>query len=147
MYKNHILIIIAALLSPLLVSAQTVYEIKFISGVTQHRGALVLYNNGTGKMRVRYYSQQEGPAMIEQEIRLENTNFGYRLTGYNPVYPGTTRRKATYNADNFYISRDESGKSSIVNIDDKGSTAQATIREIAASEKTKFLYGFNWRLD
>ncbi|GAB3962824.1 hypothetical protein GCM10028805_64710 [Spirosoma harenae] len=137
----------AILLFPLVSLGQTIYEVKFIAGSTQYRGALVMGDNGTGKMRVRFYKQGVGPVMIEQYMRMENTRYGNRLTGYNPVYPGTTVRYPTYNADNFYISQDEYGNLTMTNIDDRGVTANASIRVFQTTyDKQRFLSDFNWEL-
>lgn len=130
---------------PFTLQAQKVFEVKFTAGFTQYRCALVIFDNGTGKMRVRYY--QDGTKMVEQTMKIENTQYGIRLTGYNPVYPGTSRKHPSYNADNFYISVDEYGNYSIVNIDDGGVSAKASIRKIEGRySKNSFLSDFNWKL-
>lgn len=130
---------------PISVKGQEIFEIKFTAGITQYRGALVLWENGTGKMRVRYYADGQ-KKIIEQEIRTENTQHGLRLTGYNAVYAGTNV-KASYNPDNFYISQDENGNIICTNIDDGGVSASASIRIVTGySAKQSFLRDFNWRL-
>ena len=137
----------AIILFPLAALGQTIYEVKFIAGSTQYRAALVLNDNGTGKMRVRFYKQGEGTVMVEQYMRMENTRYGIRLTGYNPIYPGTTVRYPTYNADNFYISQDEYGNLTLTNVDDRGVTANASIRVIQSTyDKQQFLSAFSWEL-
>ncbi|GAA3614845.1 hypothetical protein Q4Q39_02440 [Flavivirga amylovorans] len=129
------------------VHAQDVFEIKFTAGYTQYRGALVIYNSGSGKMRVRYYSNGK-TKMVEQTMKIENTQYGMRLTGYNPVYPNTSIKHPSYNADNFYISVNENGKYSITNIDDGGTPAKTTIRLIKGKYSIdKFLGDFNWELN
>ncbi len=145
----HIIIVTILLLSsPLASIGQSIFEVKFIAGMTQYRAALVLFDGGTGKMRVRYYTQDKGTVMVEQTIRIENTVNGMRLTGYTPVYPGTRVRYPSYTADNFYLSRNEYGSMSIINIDDSGNTSTATIRLIDdAYEKRRFLSGFDWSLN
>lgn len=130
-------------------NAQSVYKIRFISGLTQYYGALVLFDNGTGKMRTKYYSNScECTKTVEQTMNIEKTTAGLRITGYNPVYPGTKTLFPNYSADNFYVSRDYAGELTITNIDDKGDIASASI-EIITSSSTKrtFLSEFNWRLD
>lgn len=145
----HIIIVTLFLsLSPLVSIGQSVFEVKFIAGMTQYRAALVLFEGGTGKMRVRYYTQDKGTVMVEQTIRIENTVNGMRLTGYNPVYPGTSVRNSSYVADNFYISQNEYGSMSIINIDDRGTSSTASIRLISNSyDRRQFLSGFEWVLN
>ncbi|GHB88989.1 hypothetical protein [Persicitalea jodogahamensis] len=148
MKTNYIVIALFLFLSPLVSRAQTVFEVKFTSGLTQHRGALVLFDSGLGKMRVRYYAEGIGTQMVEQTVRFENTLNGYRVTGYNPVYPGTKVRHSTYIADNLYISRNEYGNFKVVNVDDRGVTAQASIRTVEnAYERRRFLSDFDWELN
>lgn len=126
--------------------AQDIFEVKFTAGITQYRCALAIFDDGTGKMRVRYYDN--GTKLIEQSMRIEITQYGIRLTGYNPVYAGTTTRHPTYNADNFYISVDEYGNYTMVNIDDGGVTAKVFIRKVEGTRYTinSFLSDFNWKL-
>lgn len=139
---------LATLLSLILATAalaQDVYEIRFTAGVTQHRGALVLFDDGTGLVRIRYYNN--GTKMVEQKIRIQNTRNGLRLACYNPVYPGTTRRHPSYVADNFYLTQNEYGKTQLVNIDDQGVTANVVIRKLEGTTLTnRFLTDFNWKL-
>ena len=147
MKTKHFLLpfIFLCLLLPSQVQAQDIYEVKFIAGVTQYRAAMALFDDGTGLMRVRYYSN--GTKMVEQSLILEETTVGIRVTGYDPVYPGTNTPHPSYNADNFYISQDEYGDVSIVNIDDNGVTASATMRLIEGYyAKQNFLDDFNWKL-
>lgn len=129
---------------PCLVNCQEVFELKFTAGITQYRAALVLFDDGTGAMRVKFYDN--GPRMVEQYVRLENTLSGLRITGYNPVYPGTSTRHPSYQADNFYISQDENGNLSLMNVDDGGVYARSYIRSISGyANKTKFLGEFDWK--
>lgn len=128
------------------IEAQDVYKITFTAGVTQYRAALIIFEDGSGKMRVRFYS--DGTKMVEQTMKVENTEYGLRLTGYNPVYPGTTTSHPTYNADNFYISIDENGNYSITNIDDAGVSAKTYIEQIEGTYSIKnFLEDFDWSLN
>ena len=144
MKSIHMLLL--AILLPVFAFTQDVYEIKFTSNLTQHRAALILWSNGTGTIRVRYYSEG-ATRMVEQTIRKEITPNGLRLTGYYPVYPGTTVRYPTYSADNFYISQDEYGNLNCINIDDIGNWVVCTIRLITGYyTKSEFLSVFNWRL-
>lgn len=129
------------------VRAQQVFEIKFTAGVTQYRCALVIFDNGSGKMRVRFYGDGK-TKMVEQAMRIEDTQYGLRLTGYNPVYPGTSTRYPSYNADNFYISMDEYGNYSVTNVDDAGVSARSSIRKVEGQYTINgFLDDFNWELN
>lgn len=128
------------------VFSQDVYEIKFTAGFTQYRAALAMYSGGNGVMRVRYYNNGS-TRMVEETIRFQRTTAGYRLTGYSPVYPGTSIRYPGYNADNFYISQNEHGTLSCINIDDDGTTSACSIRLITGYyDKNAFLSDFNWKL-
>lgn len=122
--------------------AQDVFEIKFTVKLTQYRVALVLFDDGTGKMRVRYYDG--GTKMIEQSARIEDTQDGMRVAGYNPVYPGTDTRYPSYIPDNFYIAIDDYGNISVYNIY-SGGKARANIKKIENGINT-FLSDFNWKL-
>lgn len=122
--------------------AQDVYEIKFTVDITQYRVALVIYEDGAGKMRVRYYNS--GTKMVEQSVKIENTLDGIRVAGYNPVYPETKTPYPSYIPDNFYISIDEYGTLSVYNIY-SGGRARAYIKKINSSINT-FLSDFNWKL-
>ena len=97
-------------------------------------------------MRVRFYN--EGTQMVEQSAIIESTIYGNQIAGYNPVYPGTNTKHPTYSPDNFYISVDEYGNLNVVNVDDRGVTAEASIRLIEGKYSINdFLSDFNWRLD
>lgn len=128
-------------------SVTDVFEIKFTAGVTQYRCALITFNDGTGKMRVKYYSDDKGSVMVEEHMQIENTEYGYRLAGYKPVYPGTQERFPDYYPDNLYIAQDENGNFSVTNIDDQGVSAKSFIRNIQGySQQQQFLNEFNWEL-
>ncbi|WP_108808054.1 hypothetical protein [Aquimarina spinulae] len=142
---KYIKILFLALLLPLTLQGQEVFEVKFTAGLTQYRCALVIFDNGTGKMRVRYYDKRT--TMIEQTMAIENTQYGIRLKGYNPVYAGTKIKHPSYNADNFYISMDEYGKYTIINVDDAGTRAKSYIKKIKGKYTiNNFLRDFNWKL-
>ncbi len=143
--KPYLIFLLCIIFSKQL-NAQKVFEVKFTAGVTQYRSALVLYDNGSGKMRVRFYDNGR-TKMVEQTMKIENTQYGMRLTGYNPVYPGTSTRYSSYQADNFYLSTDEYGNYSLTNIDDGGVVAKAFIKEIEGDYSIKnFLSDFDWEL-
>jgi hypothetical protein len=128
------------------VYCQEIYEINWIGSNSEHyQGALVMFKDNTGKLRVRYH-KESGIAMVEQTIRIEATQVGNRLSGYNPVYPNTSTTFPYYNADNFYLIVDAVGNLTITNIDDAGSTSKASIRYIEGTEKNEFLLLFNWKL-
>ncbi|WP_080054496.1 hypothetical protein [Spirosoma aerolatum] len=125
---------------------QGVYEIRFTSGTTQHRAALIIFSDGTGKIRVRYFSEGR-TKMVEQYVRTENTRYGLRLACYNPVYPGTSTRFPNYITDNFYLSQDEYGNVSVLNVDDSGGTSRAWVRVFQSTyDRNQFLTDFNWHI-
>lgn len=123
-----------------------IFDIRFTVSLTQYKAALWL-KDGKGLMRVRYYKEDDGTVMIEQQMRVEDTQYGIRLTGYNPTDPATGD-PVSYSPDNFYISRDENGDWSVTNIDDQGTSAGAFIQVINGwSEQNQFLSTFNWEID
>lgn len=123
-----------------------IFDIRFVVEVTQYKAALWL-KNGEGLMRVRYYKEGVGPVMVQQKMRVENTDRGIRLTGYSPVNP-ETGEPANYIPDNFYISRNENGEWSVTNIDDQGVTADASISVVEGiGEQNRFLSNFNWEIN
>ena len=139
-------IIFLILIAPFALKAQDVYEVKFRAGVTLHRAAMIIFNNGTGKLRVRYYSG--GTKMVEQSIVFQDTKYGIRLACYNPVYPGTKIKYPTYSPDNFYLSIDEYGKTSLTNVDDRGVTAECVInKKDGTYAVNQFLSDFDWKLN
>ncbi|WP_337044614.1 hypothetical protein [Emticicia sp. 17c] len=147
MKVSKVLFMAAVMLCSLTSKAQDVYEVIFTVGITQYRSALYMdWNEGIGKMRVRYFSDGN-TRMVEQTMRVEKTTAGTRIAGYNPVYPGTSQRYPNYTADNFYVSQDEYGNISIVNVDDRNVAAACTVRKYNTySEKQNFLRSFNWSL-
>lgn len=126
------------------INAQEIFEIKFTAGLTQHRCALIIFESGNAIMRVRYFSNGK-TEMVEQTMKIEDTKYGIRITGYDPVYSGTSIEHPSYNADNFYLSMDEYGEYELLNVDDGGMSAQAYVRKIEFS-KDAFLSDFNWKL-
>jgi hypothetical protein len=128
---------------------QDVYDIKFKAGTVQYSGALVLYSDGTGKMRFKYYnSSTSSNVMVEQTVATVATTTGLTISGSNPVYPGTTTKYPSYNADNFYVTKDTYGGLKITNTDDGGVTASATIKLINGYiDQAIFLKDFNWKLE
>jgi hypothetical protein len=64
----------------------------------------------SGVMRTRYFdSSINRRQVVDQEISLKSSPQGLVLLGYNPVYPGTSRRHPTYAADNFLFSVEPDG--------------------------------------
>ncbi|WP_258169613.1 hypothetical protein [Nostoc sp. 'Peltigera membranacea cyanobiont' N6] len=64
----------------------------------------------SGMMRTRYFdSRINRSEVVDQEINLKSSPQGLVLLGYNPVYPGTSRRHPTYAADNFLFSVEPDG--------------------------------------
>jgi hypothetical protein len=150
-FNKSIAVIIVAMFAFLNINfsshAQDVYELKFTANGTHHRAALILFSDDTGKMRVRFYSKDR-TKMIEQYMEVQKISRGFKILGYNPTYAGTEIKCTTYGADNFYISRDEDGILSCVNVDDNSVTASCSIRAIEGySTKQSFLSDFSWKID
>jgi len=73
----------------------------------------------SGVMRTRYFdSSINQKQVVDQEISLKSSPQGLVLLGYNPVYPGTSRRHPTYAADNFLFSVEPDGSLTAYTCDD-----------------------------
>ena len=73
----------------------------------------------SGVMRTRYFdSSINKKQVVDQEISLKSSPQGLVLLGYNPVYPGTSRRHPTYAADNFLFSVEPDGSLTAYTCDD-----------------------------
>jgi predicted ribosome quality control (RQC) complex YloA/Tae2 family protein len=121
-----------------------VYEIKFSADTIQYRAALVLFEDGSGAMRVRF--QDEGTKVVEQSVTVDSTTYGISIEGKNPVYPGTSIKFPSYDANDLYLSENEMSKSSTKNSEEDRSTL-ATIQKIEGEiETSHFLFFFNWKL-
>jgi hypothetical protein len=129
------------------IQAQDVFEVKWTMGITQYRCAYIMNEDGTGKMRCRYFN--EGVTqMVEQTMEIEDTPDGTRLTGYDPVYPGTSTPFPDYSPDNLYLWVDDYGNFRAIAIDNERREANATMRLIEGSSAINiFLKDFDWDLN
>lgn len=132
--------------APQEMQAQNAFELSWTAGSTQYHGFLVMDQQGQrGYLRVAFFNpsirQQD---MVEQTMILENTAYGLRLTGYNPVIPGTHISKGGYIADKFYTSVDTYGNWRIVNADGY-QVSSANIRRVApGTDYGRLAHQFGW---
>ncbi|MBU3714659.1 MAG: hypothetical protein FGM46_06885 [Ferruginibacter sp.] len=124
--------------------SQDVYEVKW-GPQQRYKGALVIdEEDGSGTARIKWDGN-----MVEQTLTVDYTNEVLRVDGSYPVYPGTSDAHESYNADNFYITIDNLGKYSCINIDDANSTSKCSLRKINGNlkAKNKFLKEFDMTVD
>lgn len=125
----------------------SVYEVRWKTGSTQYRSALLLKEDGTGIMRVKYFDGEQ-VNIIEESFKSEGAKNGTRLKGYNPVYANTQTICANYSPDNFLMPEDEDGNVTIICVDDSGQTSTCTVNAITGySDEQTFLADFSWKLD
>ncbi len=71
-----------------------------INGVVYE--SLLRMNGYNGLMVTQYFNTRtRRTELVQQSMKLGNYAKGLLILGYNPVYPGTTRRHPTYSPDNF----------------------------------------------
>lgn len=134
------LLFLSLFLMPVFCLGQDVYELKW-GPENEYKGALIIYEiEEAGIARIKW-----GNNMVEQSFTLEYSNEVMILDGYNPIDPYTEDSHPSYNADNFYITIDETGVYSCLNIDDAGAVGKVRIRKINGNKavKNKFLKEFN----
>lgn len=109
---------------------QSIFEMWFMAGYSQHHACMVLDGKGGGVVRVKYYNvARQRTDMVEETILVENTTVGIRLACYNPILISSSR-VTNYVADNFYIIVDEYGNERIYNVDNQNNQALVTVQEI-----------------
>jgi hypothetical protein len=134
------------LCASLITNAQNVYEVKFSISRIPYRGALLIWNDGSAKMRVRYYLDGE-MKMVEESMTVESILGTPTLVGYDPVYPGTDISYPHYSADNFLITHNLYGETEITTVDGNFNVADVSSSKVSGYyEKQSFLSDFNWRL-
>jgi hypothetical protein len=123
-----------------------VFEVKWTQGVTQYSAALILRQDTTGIMRVKYFGNGH-TNLIEETMELAHTDHGDCLKGYNPTFIiGTSTSK--YFPDNLFVFQDENGNTIFKNVDDAGGTYACTVNTSTDySEKKNFLADFEWKLN
>jgi hypothetical protein len=132
---------------PLLAAAQRVYHIKFISSNVHYSVAVVLYDDYSGKMRVRY-DAGEGIKLVEMDVLIENDdyNVGFYIDGSKPANV-LSASPANYNADHFHVWAADDGEIHCTNEDDGSSESSCCIMEVMGSANQNiFLKEFNWTL-
>lgn len=87
----------------------------------------------SGMMRTRYFdSTINQRQVVDQEISLKSSPQGLVLLGYNPVYPGTSRRHPTYAADNFLFSVEPDGSVIAYTCDDLRQCSAVDVESIVS---------------
>ncbi|MEH2074273.1 MAG: hypothetical protein V7K57_07750 [Nostoc sp.] len=87
----------------------------------------------SGMMRTRYFdSTINKRQVVDQEITLKSSPQGLVLLGYNPVYPGTSRRHPTYAADNFLFSVEPDGSVIAYTCDDRRQCSAVDVESIVS---------------
>ncbi|MGF1934395.1 MAG: hypothetical protein RM347_008335 [Nostoc sp. ChiQUE02] len=100
-----------------------------IDGVV-YQSVLVM-SGYSGVMRTRYFdSRINQKQVVDQEISLKSSSQGLVLLGYNPVYPGTSRRHPTYAADNFLFSVEPDGSVIAYTCDDLQQCSSVDVESI-----------------
>lgn len=134
-------------LMPFFARAQEVYHIKWISsGDVLYSAAVILYDDDTGSIRVRY-DAGSGEKLVEMDAALEEGYLGFYINGSNPRNVLTTG-PANYNADHFYVWADDEGEINCANSDDGDSESSCCIMEVEGdTNRNIFLKEFNWTLD
>ncbi|WP_230967103.1 hypothetical protein [Nostoc sp. NZL] len=102
-----------------------------IDGIV-HQSVLVM-NGYSGVMRTSYFdSRINKKQVVDQEISLKSSSQGLVLLGYNPVYPGTSRRHPTYAADNFLFSVEPDGSVIAYTCDDLRQCSTVDVERIVS---------------
>jgi hypothetical protein len=139
--------LLAAFLLPCFVTAQTVFEVRWTTANVPYRAALILWENNSGKMRVKY-SRNSETIVVEESVRGNYTEDGVGIYGRDAVYPGSATEFPNYAPDNFFISKDAHGNLSILNIDDGLRFSDCSMQEVKGTDEVQlFLSDFDWKLD
>jgi hypothetical protein len=94
------------------------WKLKYSVDGVVYQSVLVM-EGYSGVMRTRYFDPRiNKKQVVDQEISLRSSSQGLVLLGYNPVYPGTSRRHPTYAADNFLFSVEPDGSLTAYTCDD-----------------------------
>ncbi|MBC1219827.1 hypothetical protein GNF10_11090 [Nostoc sp. UCD121] len=95
--------------------------------------SVLVMSGYSGAMRTRYFdSRINKKQAVDQEISLKSSSQGLVLLGYNPVYPGTSRRHPTYAADNFLFSVEPDGSVIAYTCDDLRQCSSVDVETIVS---------------
>lgn len=88
-----------------------------VSGIVYE--SLLKMDGYDGVMLTAYFDPSiKDTNYVQQTMRLRSSARGLLILGHNPVYPGTSRRHPTYNADNFLFQVRPNGDYLFVTCDD-----------------------------
>jgi hypothetical protein len=141
------LLVTLLFLVPFLSGAQEVYHIKWISNDVYYSMAVIVYDDSTGKMRVRY-DAGAGVKLVEMDVLIETDDYdeGFYIHGSNPKN-ALSAGPAGYNADHFYVGVNDDYEIYCTNSDDGDSNSKCCIMEVTGSvNQNVFLKEFNWTL-
>ncbi|MCC5668062.1 hypothetical protein LC653_30360 [Nostoc sp. CHAB 5784] len=106
------------------------WKLKYSVDGVVYQSVLVM-KGYSGVMRTRYFDFRiNKKQVVNQEISLKSSPQGLVLLGYNPVYPGTSRRHPTYAADNFLFSVEPDGSLTAYTCDDLRQCSAVNVERI-----------------
>lgn len=128
------------------VFGQDVYQINWTLQKISYNSAIIIYDNGYGIGRVKFYSEGE-LKIIEETFKVEQETKGINIYGSNPVYPGSKVKFPNYSADAFLLSFNDKGSIFCVLMDGNLSMAICSAQKvIGKSDQNIFLKQFDWKL-
>ncbi|MEH2385088.1 MAG: hypothetical protein V7K14_04725 [Nostoc sp.] len=108
------------------------WKLKYSVDGVVYQSVLVM-KGYSGVMRTRYFdSRINKKQVVDQEISLKSSAQGLVLLGYNPVYPGTSKRHPTYAADNFLFSVEPDGSLTAYTCDDQRQCSAVDVERIVS---------------
>ncbi|CAN5381980.1 hypothetical protein BH10ACI1_BH10ACI1_12310 [soil metagenome] len=116
-----------------------VWTFEHSAGLIVHQATLYV-SEGMGKVVTKFFDENtEETQTIEQQVMLCQSASGLMILGFRPMdsATGTTGESISYNADNFSMKRQPSGKFEIFNRDDSGVESKVDIknfRELVAAD-------------
>lgn len=109
-----------------------VWTFEHSAGLIVHQATLYV-SEGMGKVVTKYFSEDLGETQtIEQQVILCQSASGLMVLGFHPMdwATGTTGAAVRYNADNFSMKRQPSGKFEIFNRDDNEVESKVDIKNV-----------------
>ncbi|WP_293117545.1 hypothetical protein [Okeania sp. SIO1I7] len=91
----------------------------------------ILEMNGyEGIMITQYFNPNiRGTDYVQQTMRMRSSPRGIVILGYNPVYPGTSRKHPTYIPDNFFFQVRPNGDYIFAVMDDAGQLSPVEVNQ------------------
>ena len=110
--------------------AQEVYHIRFTDDDTQYSVAVIMNDDNTGLVRIKYLDSECNGDMIEMTATMNETITGYVINCANPVFAGTTRKAKSYRPDTFYLTNTDNDGWICKNIDSANTVSQCSFMEV-----------------